>query len=121
MVTLTREEENDANTRQRANIFLQSIGIPRGGQATELPREDYRRRPGKEPAASGSQDGKKVTPPENKAQLHTPPTVSYGGAGTSRCKPKTARVASGTPEAANQNQRQRDPMANTPWGLWTAA
>ena len=61
-----------------------------------------------------------MTPPEHRAQQQTPPTRPYRGAGPSRFRPTTPDVDKGTSAPANERQQRQDPMANTPWGLWSA-
>ena len=118
---LAREKEQEADARRRASILFKAMRNPGGDQARELPREDYRRRRDKEPAASRSHEAEEVTPLEHRAQHHTPPTRPYGGARPSIFRPTTPGVEGGTYATASQSQRQRDPMTNTPWGLLTAA
>ena len=62
---LTREKEQEAEARRRASIFLRAMRNPRGDQAREMPREDYKRRRDKEPAASRSQEAEEVTLPKH--------------------------------------------------------
>jgi len=52
--TSAREDAQEAEARRRAYVFLQAMRNPEGRQETTMLREDYRRRNGKEPAASGS-------------------------------------------------------------------
>jgi len=93
-----------------------------GEQTRGVYREDYSRRRGKELATSAPHASDEVMPPKHdKVQQYTPPTIPYGGAGPSRFRPATPDVDRGTSTPANQSQQHHDPMASTPWGLWSAA
>jgi len=97
------------------------MGSPGGEHTKEFSREDYGRRHGKEPAPATSPAADEVTPPKHRAHHQTPTKRPYGGAGPSRFRPATPGEDRGTTTPTNQSQQRRDPMANTPWGLWSAA
>ena len=118
---LPGKEDREAEARRRASNILQSLRNPLGDQASEQPRGDYGRRRGKEPAPSRAQEAEEVTPLGHMAQQYTPPARPYGGLGPSRFRPTTPGTTRGTPATSSKRQHRWDPMANTPWGLWTSA
>ncbi len=73
--------ETDSDARQSARNFLQSMGNLRTSQALGESMEAYMRRWGKEPALSATQATATLTPLEQRAHQHTPPTKPHGAAG----------------------------------------
>ncbi len=116
-----REAEGQSDTRRMAMNFLQPMGDPGGEQEGEIHMDGYGRRSGKEPAPSPSQAEEGVTPPEHMTQQDTPPTRPYGGAGPSRFRPTPPGLDKRTTTTINEERQRQGPMANTPWGLRSAA